>query len=712
MPLQAKLLRVIQDGVVRRVGSEQPDAVVDVRFISATNREPQEAVDSRHAARRPVLPAARRADQAAAAAQAAGGHPAARQPFPDRTTGSATARWATACPELSEASIAFLRSRAVARQRSRAAERDRARRRARGARPADPAERHPALRRRRRSGRPTARRARGIMDEAYHAAKDRVVAQFEKEYLTRLVSRAGGNMSKAARLASIDRTTLYRLMDKHAFHRDESRGRLSDTEPPCPAPPAASAAGRRRRRRPARVWIRTAIRRRDRAAAVGGLREAVLWAQSEWERAAEHAPAWTRSPPTCAAARGHPAAGHRSEPATSARSPGIRCRAAWWACVRSAFLERAQALPALETGQLLRLLLGARAGEPAARGRLVPALRRPPVRPRRARARGRGGARPPLAPHLDPLPRRDPAARPQRPGQPAPGAAARPDLQRRVRAQLGGERRDRAGARRRPAGRPAIRSRSRSPTSWSRCATSCSPSPRRRASSSALDAPGRGLSASGTRSRSAGCCSTSPPTPSSSPTRVRRGRRAARRWAERSSSRCATPDAGFRPRRMATLFEPFRRRQKPGEYAFSGSGLGLSICRKLVEAMGSTLGSRPRPATVPASTSCSDAAPRRRARPVRLSAGPTERVAVPAAEFSGSPLQERSRWRARRPGRLRAAPSIDRSFLVAPSTRDDPWRDPGSSRTASLPCRVPGSGQARREGSARDRRDGRDRARP
>jgi transcriptional regulator of acetoin/glycerol metabolism len=28
-------------------------------------------------------------------------------------------------------------------------------------------------------------------------------------------------MSKAARLASIDRTTLYRLMDKHSFHRDE-----------------------------------------------------------------------------------------------------------------------------------------------------------------------------------------------------------------------------------------------------------------------------------------------------------------------------------------------------------------------------------------------------------------------------------------------------------------------------------------------------------
>ena len=46
---------------------------------------------------------------------------------------------------------------------------------------------------------------------------------------------------------------------------------------------------------------------------------------------------------------------------------------------------------------------------------------------------------------------------------------------------------------------------------------------------------------------------------------------------------------GIPPQSMVTLYEPFRRRQKPGEYAFSGSGLGLSICRKLVEAMGSTL---------------------------------------------------------------------------------------------------------------------------
>jgi len=44
--IQAKLLRVIQDGVVRRVGSETTDAVVNVRFIAATNGDPDAAMRS------------------------------------------------------------------------------------------------------------------------------------------------------------------------------------------------------------------------------------------------------------------------------------------------------------------------------------------------------------------------------------------------------------------------------------------------------------------------------------------------------------------------------------------------------------------------------------------------------------------------------------------------------------------------------------------
>src|SRR5256712_3743682 len=45
-PIQAKLLRVIQDGVVRRVGSEHTDAVVNVRFIACTNCNPEDALRS------------------------------------------------------------------------------------------------------------------------------------------------------------------------------------------------------------------------------------------------------------------------------------------------------------------------------------------------------------------------------------------------------------------------------------------------------------------------------------------------------------------------------------------------------------------------------------------------------------------------------------------------------------------------------------------
>jgi transcriptional regulator of acetoin/glycerol metabolism len=58
------------------------------------------------------------------------------------------------------------------------------------------------------------------MNGTYHAAKDVILTTFEKEYLTRLMARAGGNMSRAARLANVDRTTLYRLLERHQFRRE------------------------------------------------------------------------------------------------------------------------------------------------------------------------------------------------------------------------------------------------------------------------------------------------------------------------------------------------------------------------------------------------------------------------------------------------------------------------------------------------------------
>ena len=70
-PIQAKLLRAIQDGVVRRVGSERTDAVVNVRFIAALGA----------AARGSILPVARRPDPGAAAARSARRHPPVGHPL-------------------------------------------------------------------------------------------------------------------------------------------------------------------------------------------------------------------------------------------------------------------------------------------------------------------------------------------------------------------------------------------------------------------------------------------------------------------------------------------------------------------------------------------------------------------------------------------------------------------------------------------------------
>ncbi|HKE92405.1 MAG TPA: helix-turn-helix domain-containing protein, partial [Gemmatimonadales bacterium] len=60
----------------------------------------------------------------------------------------------------------------------------------------------------------------GPPGESYHAARERLLSAFERRYLTRLVQQAGGNMSKAARIAGVDRTTLYRLMERHGLERN------------------------------------------------------------------------------------------------------------------------------------------------------------------------------------------------------------------------------------------------------------------------------------------------------------------------------------------------------------------------------------------------------------------------------------------------------------------------------------------------------------
>jgi len=221
LPLQAKLLRVIQDGVVRRVGSESPDAVVDVRFISATNRDPQEAVQSGvlrgdlfyrlRVVPIHLPPLRKRPEDIPLLAN----HFLAHYWLHHR-------RIADRMPKLSEEAIGFLRSRAwrgnvrelqnVIEHVAVLVDPDQV------IGPSDIPLYEDA---------PEAANNGAVAslssDDPYHQAKDRVIAQFEREYLVRLIDRAGGNMSKAARMAKVDRTTLYRLIEKHSVGGQEGR---------------------------------------------------------------------------------------------------------------------------------------------------------------------------------------------------------------------------------------------------------------------------------------------------------------------------------------------------------------------------------------------------------------------------------------------------------------------------------------------------------
>lgn len=57
----------------------------------------------------------------------------------------------------------------------------------------------------------------------FRIAKDGVIDSFERSYLSQLLEAAGGNMSKAARMAGMDRMYLHRLVQKHGL-RSGGRG--------------------------------------------------------------------------------------------------------------------------------------------------------------------------------------------------------------------------------------------------------------------------------------------------------------------------------------------------------------------------------------------------------------------------------------------------------------------------------------------------------
>jgi len=219
-PIQAKLLRVIQDGVVRRVGSEDTDAVVNVRFIAATNRDPDEAVrqddlreDLYYRLRVVpihVPPLRERPEDIAILAN----HFLATYWTRHRSLGAPP-------PSLTDAAVLTLTLhswRGNVRELQNAIER--------AVVLVEPGsqigpEQLPLHGDGNGAAAPpvTTAPAGPIVPESYHAARERVIAEFEARYLSWLIGAASGNMARAARIAGVDRTTLYRLLQRHGLER-------------------------------------------------------------------------------------------------------------------------------------------------------------------------------------------------------------------------------------------------------------------------------------------------------------------------------------------------------------------------------------------------------------------------------------------------------------------------------------------------------------
>lgn len=70
----------------------------------------------------------------------------------------------------------------------------------------------------------------GPFDGSYQDEKDRFLQQFNAAYLSYMVKQAGGNISKAASLAGMDRSNFRRLLQKSGLHGPDANGDEGDPE--------------------------------------------------------------------------------------------------------------------------------------------------------------------------------------------------------------------------------------------------------------------------------------------------------------------------------------------------------------------------------------------------------------------------------------------------------------------------------------------------
>jgi DNA-binding NtrC family response regulator len=222
---QAKLLRVVQDGVLRRVGSSQTDAIVNVRFIAATNRDPSKAVAEGRLREDlyyrlgvvpiHIPPLRERVEDVPVLAEhflaSYWARHRGRRRQPPKLTPAAiedlqSRPWKGNVRELQnviEHAIVLVEGRNEIDTTDLPA--------SEGQAPGHFQIQGSYI-------------GPGVPLAGYHTTRDRVVARFEREYLTSILNETDGNVSEAARIAGVNRATLYRMLERHGLTKGDVVG--------------------------------------------------------------------------------------------------------------------------------------------------------------------------------------------------------------------------------------------------------------------------------------------------------------------------------------------------------------------------------------------------------------------------------------------------------------------------------------------------------